>query len=289
MKKILFILAFISAGLLVNAQKYLPVPDTIFVIGTDIGAYQDGDTILPGVNYLDIIENLLQTQIPPTYTAPTVSINDGQASTQEVGVTLNPVSLTGSWDQNDAGSYNALEFTRGGGSISTGSFTYVDNTTLYASTTPIVYEFEVCYDEGPTKNDNLGNPYPTGKIAAGCIDASTSITGIYPFLWGVSGSDLSAGGTGPYTTLTKYVQTKSDKNVTWSVASSVFMYFCYPASYGNLSEIIDNNGFDVTAAFDVFTVSVSSTGLGSDWSVSYKIYKLRTLTSTTAVTYQFNF
>lgn len=272
-----------------EAQRYIPIQDTFFVLGSDIGAYADGDTIMPGENLVTVVSNMLRTRILPTYSQPTAGLDDGESSVQEVGNQLNPVSLTGSWSQNDAGDYNSLEFARDGSTIGSGSFAYTDNDALYSSTSTVVYEFEVCYDEGPTKDDNLGDPYPTGKVLAGCVDAETSVTGIYPFLWGVDASDLSGGGTAAYTSLDKHVHGKGDKDVVWDVASNVYMYFCYPSSYGELSEIIDNNGFDVTDAFDVYTVGVGSSGQDKEWSVSYKIYKLKTLTNTSAVTYHFNF
>jgi len=131
--------------------------------------------------------------------------------------------------------------------------------------------------------------YQTGVVSGTINSGIKYCRSVYPFLWGTSASDLSAGGTGAYTGLTKYIQSAGNKSVTWGAADDVYLFFAYPASYGDLSSIIDNNGFDVTSAFTKYAVSVGSTGLDEDWSESYNIYKLNTLTIITAVTYQFNF
>lgn len=63
--------------------------------------------------------------------------------------------------------------------------------------------------------------------------------------------------------------------------SSQVCYFAYPASYGNLVSILDNNNFDV---FSDWTKSV-----GTINSVSYNIYAFNNLTTQTNFYYTFKF
>ena len=44
----------------------------------------------------------------------------------------------------------------------------------------VVYRGEIDYLDGPIKNDNLGNPYPTGQIKGGTLTVSISITAARP-------------------------------------------------------------------------------------------------------------
>ena len=73
-------------------------------------------------------------------------------------------------------------------------------------------------------------------------------------------------------TLTKSVQTKpSQKSVALNFTGE-FIYFCYPAVYGDLTSILDGNGFETLGAFTKFTRNQD--GAAAGWSGrSYNIYK----------------
>lgn len=117
--------------------------------------------------------------------------------------------------------------------------------------------------------------------------SNKTIYGVYPVLYGMSATDLSVGGD-PYTTLTKLVEQEGDKTV--SFTGSGYIYYAIPKTWGDfaLSQIIDHNGFDVTPSFTAYDITVSSTGLTTDWSaVDYKLYKLNTTTTTSGYAYQF--
>ena len=57
--------------------------------------------------------------------------------------------------------------------------------------------------------------------------------------------------------LTKKLETKGSKTVNYTTAQS-YMVFAYPKSYGAISSIIDQNGFNVTDSFVRSTVTVNS-------------------------------
>ncbi len=128
----------------------------------------------------------------------------------------------------------------------------------------------------------------TGVESGNVASTTRSIKGVYPVLYGMSATDLSATGD-PYTVLTKLVEDEGNKTVTFT-GTNEFMYFAFPASWSDnvLSQIVDHNGFEVTSSFTEYTVNVSSSGLTNDWStVSYKLYKLNSLTSASGFDYQF--
>lgn len=120
------------------------------------------------------------------------------------------------------------------------------------------------------------------------VSTTRTVTAVYPVLYGMSATDLSVGGDA-YTTLTKLVQAEGNKTVT--LTGSGFIYYAVPKTWTDftLSSIIDHNGFNVTASFTSYDITVGSTGLVNDWtSVDYKLYKLNTTTTTSGYAYQFN-
>lgn len=128
-----------------------------------------------------------------------------------------------------------------------------------------------------------------GAESGTASSTTRTVTAVYPILYGMSNVDFSAGGD-PYTTdLTKLVQAEGNKTVT--LTGSGYIYYAIPKTWGDytLSSIIDHNGFNVTASFTAYDITVSSTGLINDWtSVDYKLYKLNTTTTTSGYAYIFN-
>ena len=87
------------------------------------------------------------------------------------------------------------------------------------------------------------------------VSKSISYTFVSPYYTGVSTTgtltetDIKA--------LTKKVETKGSKTINYTTSQS-YMVFAYPVSYGAISSIIDQNGFNVTDSFVRNTVTVNS-------------------------------
>lgn len=112
--------------------------------------------------------------------------------------------------------------------------------------------------------------------------ASDTITFVYPFLSGDTATDTID----HYQDLDKLIAVKSNKSITFN-GTNKFFWFGYPASYGSLTKITDQNGFDATAAFEEITVDVDSANLDNNWNnISYKFYKTIKTTINNA---QYNF
>lgn len=117
---------------------------------------------------------------------------------------------------------------------------------------------------------------------------TVTLQGVFPILYGMSDTDFSTTGDF-YSVLTKLVQAEGDKTVT--LTGHGFIYYAIPASWSDntINQIIDHNGFNVTASFTVYDRNVSSSGLTNNWTnVPYKLYKLNNTTTTSGYAYQFN-
>lgn len=105
--------------------------------------------------------------------------------------------------------------------------------------------------------------------------ASKTVTYVYPFFSGNTPTEPI----NPYLELAngKLLQTKGTKKINFNGVSQYF-WFCYPASYGDLASIKDQNGFEVLGSFTKIVQDVTSTGLTNNWTESYFLYRTTVLT-----------
>ena len=218
------------------------------------------------------------------FTPPTISISS-MSSPVEVG-TSNTYNVSGTTTNT------------GGATLSNGLFRQTSPSTVvlvsftsatsYADTilfTPqqggsgqfneLTYTFQACQD------------WVFGAESGTATSTARTVTGVYPVLYGMSATDFTSTGN-PYTGLTKLVQAEGNKTVT--LTGSGYIYFLVPKTWGDytLSQILDHNGFNVTASFSASDISISSSSLTNNWStVAYRMYKLNTTTITSGYAYQF--
>ena len=144
----------------------------------------------------------------------------------------------------------------------------------------------VTYSQGEQPLSSKGNPYDS-PLPAGTTGTLVRTTiGLYPFLYGMSEFELD--GTTLYTTFnsTKLIQTEGNKTVGLD-GNLKYIYFAYPATYADLISIIDQNGFIVTGSFTKILLNVTSSGLASNYTTLYKVY--RTIDKTTVLNNSFQF
>ena len=158
-------------------------------LGVDgkLGGYKTGDTIAAGTSVENVIKKMLAKQVPPTYTAPTVSISNNSgtaAGNYEIGTTISP-KMKATFNKNDGGNLTAISLSPSVASGSTSPLTGDVAPFVLESTTS--YRAEASYEAGPIKNDNLGEPYPTGSIPAGTKYSSYMTFTPYRqgYFWGV--------------------------------------------------------------------------------------------------------
>lgn len=165
---------------LVATAKTVKTVDTAIDVqlgdGGTLGGYKTGDTITVGTPVQTVIAKLLAKQVPPTYTAPTITVanNGGTASgSYEIGTSVTP-KIRATFTQKDAGALTNIQFKKGSTNVGTASTTspadYTEDAFVLSATTS--FNATATYAEGAIKNDNLGDPYPNGHIAAGSKTSS---------------------------------------------------------------------------------------------------------------------
>ena len=107
-----------------------------------------------------------------------------------------------------------------------------------------------------------------------------------PFYYGVGDPSLSVSA---IQQLTKQVVGKSDKTYTFNPSTQV-MYFAYPASYGDLTSILDPNNFEIIGDFTKRqeTFTTNSPYYEGD-SVLYNVYEFNNLTTQSNFNVTFKF
>ena len=246
----------------------------INVIGTTQGLYSDGNIIPTGTSLETIVKNMLQTIIHPTYTAPTLSIIGSGTLNVETGTSLTP-TITPTFTQNDGGTVTNYSVTKNGTSVYTNATvnTYSSNAFVIGDET-INYQATVTYNSGAIKNDNTGNPSPTGSIPSGSKVSNiisyvgkrnafygtltnTKIPSISSDIRGLSGKTLG-------------ITNGSTFNV--NVASGTkHICIAYPDTLQGITQIKSvNMNSDIKDVFTLITISVNNAN-GSN-PVNYKVY-----------------
>lgn len=144
--------------------------------GGTLGGFKTGDQIAKDTSLETLIKKLLMKQVPPTYSQPSVSIanNGGTASgNYEIGTSVTP-NIRATFNKADAGDLTSIQFKKGSSNVGEAQTTspadYTEEAFVLESAT--TFSATATYAEGPIKNDNLGQPYPDGHIAAGSKNSS---------------------------------------------------------------------------------------------------------------------
>lgn len=132
-------------------------------------------------------------------------------------------------------------------------------------TAPVTYNF--------TLNDGTTN-----------VVASDAINFVYPFIYGAFNATL----VNPYTSGTRRLAVQGPQSIPLNGSNSYFS-IGYPASYGPLTKILDQNGFDVTSAFTLNVVSVTSTGLAVNYTTNFNFYVSNVKTTIVNSNYSISF
>lgn len=178
-------------------------------------------------NIVQVLDTILFPDVLPTYTNPTISFSGTVSGTQEIGSTITQ-TMTSTGTKNDANTFTAIAFRRGGSTINTNTALVVTATTnvadqfgytnpnrpnfTYTGTNTNIFvviagstswDAQGNYGAGNVKKNNKGvddvrAPAVRNVNApqAACTtfgSSSTSITGIYPYFWGVSAGAPTVG------------------------------------------------------------------------------------------------
>lgn len=260
------------------------VGEQIEVMGSNIGALKVGDVINASDSITDTLKKMLQTRIPATYAAPSVSLNTAAASsgavhaagTYEAGTAINAL-LTAAFTKADAGDLTTLKITKSGTEVVSGATspqTYNYNETLGDGTVSLVATAE--YTAGAVKNDNLGDPSPSGSIPAGSKNATRAYTGIRKGFYGPDSAgaaeaiNTSAGIRA--LTATSGAVSKGTKLAISVPAGSTRCTIAFRATVGSLAQVLyrESGNANITAQFTKTTVAVE--GANGYTAVDYNVY-----------------
>jgi hypothetical protein len=162
--------------------------------------------------------------------------------------------------------------------------------TIYSFGAALSYSTTITFTPNQSTTSTLELRYVAyqgvgGNGTPGIINSTVkAVKSYYPYLHGVTTVNLTSGGTAAYTSLTKVVEVQANK--TKNFTGTGYLYFCYPASYGTLTSILDPSSFQILTGFTRYSVNVTSSGLVNNWSEPYYIYQSNTI-STPSGSFQF--
>ena len=257
----------------------------------DVGGISTGTTYPIGTDLEDIISDMLEPTLYPSFTAPSASLTYGASTYYAVGATVPSMAATVALNR---GSINPAYGTSGYRSgaatnfaiatsgadtefsdsdTSSGSFTV---SALTRSTKGnIVVTGTASYAAGEQPKDSKGGDYDS-PLAAGSVTASKTLQFILPYYYGAVNSATISDFTG----LTESVTAKGQKTFNYTT-NNQYMVFAYDSAYGNLKTILDGNGFDVTGGWTKNTLTVGG--------FTYNVYISNSPTTDTNAPFTFKY
>ena len=241
--------------------------------GGSFGKYANGTTIPAKGKTLDeFLYDVVTRVVAPSYTAPSVSISASPAfGAYEIGYDPGQVTLSNTYTKNDAGNVTLTTYNKGGTSLGAG----VSINLPGPITSSVSYNVTVNYGAGTTvKNDNLGNPYPTGQITAGSTSSGSGSYSTYSKrYWGGTSVAFIASNTYNYTALSQALgsdNSGSSNSITVSLTptGTQNVFFAYLASSPDLSSILYNGLENI----DAFTKTLITITNAQGHAQSYKVY-----------------
>lgn len=230
-----------------------------------VGGYGVGTSFPTDKTVVEMLDGLLYP-----YTLPSVSLSmNPSSSVKEYGNSISSVILSANITKK-SNDIVKIEYYKNGSLIKTNTSlvngnsvdTYTDSTGVNGTTT---YSVKL-YDSKPNS-----------------VTSSSSFTYVYPMYIG-SVSNLNPIET-DIKAMTKLIKIKGNQSNSYTISSSRFC-FAYPTSYGNLTSILDPNGFEMLSSF---TKTTSNFTMLDGLSIGYNIYTLNTSTTQSAFTVTYKF
>ena len=205
----------------------------------EVGGIMVGDIVEEGTDIQELVEKLLIKYYPPTVTLTATPAN----KVVEVGESIN-VELTAAVTKKSLDVASVI-FSDGTAAVDVaegGSFSHeiadpVTNTTTFSVTVS-----DGKKEVSSSVKYTFVNPYYTGVVNADAVDVDI-------------------------TTLGKKIEEKGKKKYSYEPRNQ-YVVFAYPASYGDLTSILDINGFEQLPSFDKTSVTVGT--------VAYTVYTTAT-------------
>lgn len=245
-----------------------------------VGSYVDGQTIAVDTSLEEIVAKLVQKKVAPVYLQPVLTLRNNQGTTPgtyEVGTSIN-VNLNSSFTQKDAGACTTHKITENGSevhNVSSASTGLVKTLTLSEGSTK--YVSNVVYEEGPTKQDNLGAEDTTGKITAGDISSDEiEYVGVRMYFTKSDNTNTTPVSSSEVRALVKSSEgAKEGTEITLSaLKGDKRVIFAYPATIRDVNSVkyVEGGNDEVKDLFTKTNVDVE--GANGFEATSYKVYAL---------------
>lgn len=206
------------------------------------------------------VRNALLKILDFSYLAPQVSLSaTGSTTVREKGSSVTSSTLSASiTKRTDA--IAKIEFFIGNTSI------YLEDPAVNTGSGTTNYNWSGSFSDNTTFKVEVTDTGESGGPTI--VTATRAFTFVYPYYSGTGAPSLTASNVAG---LTKDVRTSTaNLNKSFTTTSGQVFYFAYPASYGALSSVLDENGFETISSWTLRTENI--TGLDST-PVSYRIYE----------------
>lgn len=251
-----------------------------------IGNVSNGEVLPLGMTFTQYVKFLHYGISYPTYLNPTLALSKNVTQYHERGSALN-VTLSHVFTQRNAGALQSVSLTKNGVVIEAAT-TMPFTDSIIVPYGNVSYQSAVNYAAGAIQNDSEGNPYPTGAITAGTVLSDVEVvTGKTPIFFGVAAditalnaikADIYGAANNNKTILSN--EGAGSVTLNFSGADGQYLWFWIPDSVASKtawqSSSDPNNAGAIGGTGNLFgsaqTVSVNSTGLASNYSVSGKFY-----------------
>lgn len=226
---------------------------TSFPVGTNVG----------GNDIVSFLNNVFFPFVPAT-----ISLNP--YSLQELGTTFQQVPFNGTITQNSETGISNLQYIR-------------ENTVLSTIPNPSFGNFSSGFALNLTNNTELKTIVTTNNNGqSNTITSSQIVNFVAPSWYGVGVNGLITG----VKNMTKYLNTRANRTFTYNTNNNHF-YYAYPNDWGQLTSIIDQNGFNITLSFSNLTGNLLLANNITNY--VYRIYQSINPSTNTDFNITFNF
>ena len=270
----------------VTFDTFRSTVSSIEVIDTTIGGYKDGDMIETGTQIETILKKLLQTTVNQVYVIPTLTISIDGSNNVEIG-TMVTSSITGVFEQHNAGALTSYEIYSNDILARTTSSTSVYTDTLFAISSNTTYKAKAFWSQGGVLLNNMGEVSP-GQIAAGSMFSNTiTLNAVRKTFYGADTATSAVATSTEVRNLPSGVLNieKADNFTIVVPIGTKRITFAYPETLGSVTSVKYNElNYEVKDTFTSQTISVA--GADEQNAISYKVYTYITNVGfSSAVTY----
>lgn len=252
-----------------------------------VGGVKAGSSYAAGTELEKIFFDMLSPTLNPTLTGPSAGLSFNVPSLAEVGTRVAAATATVSLNRGSINpQYTAAEPYRSGPasgyalkmqgadtSFDESNVTGIFSVPAFSRGTKgaVTFTATVEHGEGCQPKDSSGGDYGT-PLPAGSVSTTRTVNFIFPFLYGVSNALEVSSLDG----LAKDLSNKSNKTYSFDTANQ-YMRVAFDTSYGNLSSILDPNGFEtisgwvktIVGNYTVYTSDQRTTDTGADYTFKF--------------------